>query len=131
MNLSKYSRNRILDTMSLWDMPKDFADPLYNYLVYGFEPGGCFTSALANDFASAISSSHPSNTITAFKAMVGWMRDAMPTEAYGSYEAVKKWCCMDTAVRRTILENHGLVFNKEDEVILVLQGEATHEPVLY
>jgi hypothetical protein len=63
--------------------------------------------------------------------MVGWMRDAMPTEAYGSYEAVKKWCCMDTAVRRTILENHGLVFNKEDEVILVLQGEATHEPVLY
>jgi hypothetical protein len=38
---------------------------------------------------------------------------------------------MDTAVRRAILENHGLVFNKEDEVILVLQGKATHEPVLY
>ena len=131
MNLSKYSRNRILATMSLWDMPKEFADTLYNYLVYGFEPGSCFTGILANNFHQAIGSSHPNNTINALKSVSGWINDAMPAEAHGSYEAVKKWCCMDIAVRRTILEKQGLVFNKEDEVILVLQGEAMQEPVLY
>jgi hypothetical protein len=49
MNLTAHSRNRILKTFELWRVPKDFADPMYNYLVHGYEPGSFFTAVLAND----------------------------------------------------------------------------------
>ena len=54
MNITVYSRNRLYETFSKWDVPRDFADPMANYLVYGYEPGGCFTSVLANDFFAAM-----------------------------------------------------------------------------
>lgn len=131
MKLSEHSRNRLMETFKTWDVPKDFAAPFYNYLVHGYSPGGCFTSVLANDFAGAIGSSHPNNSIEAFKALVGWLGASAPTESYGSYEAVTKWTKLDTAERRAILERDHLVFTKEDEMMLVLQGERTQEPVLY
>jgi hypothetical protein len=71
MNLTPYSRNRILETFKTWRVDKEFADPMYNYLVLGFSPGSCFTSVLANDFLSAVSRSHPGNTIEAFKHLAG------------------------------------------------------------
>jgi hypothetical protein len=114
--------------MSQWDIPKDFADPMYNYLVYGFEPGSCFTSVLANDFAGAIQRSHPGNTIEAFKALAGWINDTIPTTARGSYQAVAAWVTMPTEKRREILESERLVFTTEDEMMLVLQGERTQDP---
>ena len=131
MKLSEHSRNRVMETFKNWDVPKDFADPFYNYLVHGYSPGSCFTSVLANDFAGAIGSSHPANTVEAFKALASWIHDSAPTEAYGSYEAVTEWTKLDTAERRAILERDHLVFTKEDEMMLVLQGERTVEPVLY
>jgi hypothetical protein len=131
MNLSKHSRNRILRTFAHWDVSRDFADPFYNYLVFGWTPGSCFTSVLANDFVGAMQRSHPSNTVNAFKSLVGWMCDTMPEEAYGSYEKVKCWCNINEEQRRIILEKEHLIYTKEDEVMLVLGGEATFEPQLY
>ena len=66
MKLTPYSRNRILATFQQWDVPKDFAGPMYAYLVHGFGPGGCFTAVLANDFLSAVSRSHLANTFEEF-----------------------------------------------------------------
>ena len=63
MKLSQYSRNWVMQTFQTWNIPKDFADPFYNYLVWGFRPGSGFEAILANDFAKAIAHSHPSNTI--------------------------------------------------------------------
>jgi Txe/YoeB family toxin of Txe-Axe toxin-antitoxin module len=120
-----------MQTFAHWDVPKDFADPMYNYLVFGWTPGSCFTSVLANDFASAIARSHPSNTIEAFKALVGWIRDTVPKEAYGSYEAVAKWTALNAEQRRVILEKHKLVFTSKEEVVKILKDEPSHEPVLY
>jgi len=131
MKLSEHSRNRILETFKLWDVPKDFADPFYNYLVHGYNPGSCFTSVLANDFAGAIGRSHPANTVNSFKSIAGWLGDSAPRESYGSYEAVTEWTKLDTMQRRAILEREHLVFTQEDEMMLVLQGERTQEPVLY
>jgi len=131
MKLTAHSSNRLMETFAKWDVPKDFADPFYNYLVYGYSPGGCFTSVLANDFAGAIGSSHPGNTVNSFKSIAGWIGSSAPTEAYGSYEAVTEWTKLDTAERRAILERDHLVFTQEDEMMLVLQGERTVEPVLY
>ena len=127
MNLSKYSKNKLMQTFQRWNVPEDFAEPFYNYLVFGWSPGSCFTSVLANDFVSAISRSHPSNTITAFKALVGWIRDTVPEEAVGSYEKVNAWCGINPEQRRIILEHTGLIFTSKEEVIKILKDEKVTE----
>lgn len=131
MELSKYSRNQILKTLSHWEVPRDFADPMFNYLVHGYSPGGCFTSILANDFYMAIHRSHPANTIEALKALSGWIRDVMPAEARGSYDAVDTWCKLDSIKRRAILEKKELIFKVEEETWMTLQGIPVTETVLY
>lgn len=131
MKLSNHSRIRLMKTFADWSVPKDFADPMYNYLVHGYSPGSCFTSVLANDFAGAIARSHPHNTVEAFKALVGWIDSTVPVQAWGSYKAVDAWSKLDIVERRAILERAHLVFTHEDEMMLVLQGERTQEPVLY
>jgi hypothetical protein len=118
-------------TFAKWDVPKDFADSMYNYLVHGFSPGGFFTSVLANDFHSAIARSHPSNTINACKSLGGWILDCVPREAQGSYDAVSNWCSLPPEARRQILEECGLIYTEQQEIIMTLQGKHTQEPVLY
>jgi hypothetical protein len=102
-----------------------------NYLVYGYDPGSCFTAVLANDFYTAIRSSHPSNTVNSFKSLAGWIRDTMPTESYGSYLAVKNWIKLTEDNRRAVLENHQLIYTAKEETWLIIKGEHSAEPVLY
>ena len=131
MKLTNYSRNCLLATFHKWDVPKDFADPMYNYLVHGYSPGGFFTSVLANDFHSAIARSHPANSIEALKHLGGWVMDCAPRECHGSYDAVSNWCYLQPAARRQILEEYGLVYTEQQEIMMALQGQSTAEPVLY
>jgi hypothetical protein len=131
MKLTVYSQNRIRETFSKWGVPKDFADPMFNYLVYGYSPGSCFTAVLANDFIGAVRSSHPNNTIEAFKALAGWISDTLPEEVYGSYDKVDKWCNMTSALRRPILEKHHIVLTEKQEVWMALKSEPTQEPMLF
>lgn len=131
MNITVYSRNRLYETFQKWDVPRDYADPMANYLVYGYEPGGFFTSVLANDFFAAVSRSHPANTIEVLKCLVGWINDCMPAEAFGSYRSVDAWCNRTDDSRRLILEEYGLIFTEQEEVILSLQDKPTTEPILY
>jgi hypothetical protein len=120
-----------MQTFEKWDVPKEFADPFYNYLVWGFRPGGCFESILANDFARAIQRSHPSNTVDAFKTLVNWIADTVPEEALGSYEKIKIWSSIDEEQRRNILEDCGLIYTSKEEVVLILKDLPTTEPELY
>ena len=131
MNITVYSRNRLYETFTKWDVPRDFADPMANYLVYGYSPGGCFSAVLANNFFAAIQSSHPTNTVEAFKCLVGWINDCMPPEAYGSDNRVSEWCCLPEVHRRAILEQYGLIYTEQEEIMLTLRSESTVEPVLY
>ena len=131
MKLSDYSRSKFRATFAHWHVPKDFADPFYNYLVFGFSPGSCFTAVLANDFMDVMSRSHPANTVEAFKALVGWMRDSMPRSSYGSYEAVDAWIRLTADQRRDILEQHNLIFTAKAETWLIIKGDPIQEPVLY
>ena len=131
MNLTPYSRNRILATFLSWSVEKEFADPMFNYLVHGFNPGSCFTAVLANDFLSAVSRSHPANTIEAFKHLAGWIRDTVPAEARGSYAAVDHWTSLTETVRREVLESAGLVLTPDKEMWMTLKNVPTTEPALY
>ena len=131
MDIGPYSRKQVLETMVPWKVPKEYADPLYNYLVYGFSPGGFFTSVLANDWHLAIMRSHPSNTIEALKAATGWIHDHVPPQAMGSYAAVEDWCRMDSDERKKILLERNLVLPSKTEVFMALKGTPANDPFLY
>ena len=131
MKLTHYSRNKILETFKRWDVPGDFADIMYNYLVHGFSPGGCFTAVLANDFHRAIGSSHPNNTVNAFKSLSGWIGECIPPETKGSYNNVEVWCSLPADVRRSILEDWEIIYTTQEEIMMALQSKLTVEPVLY
>ncbi len=131
MNISAYSRARIMETFSKWEVPQDYADPMYNYMVFGFSPGGCFTAVLANDWTRAISSSHPANTVQALKALTNWILDVLPVESYGNYEAVKFWLAITNSERRDYLERDRLIHTEKEETWLNIKGDPVHEPELY
>ena len=131
MNITVYSNNRLRHTAQRWEVPQDFANPMLNYLVYGYEPGSCFTAVLANDFYRAIGSSHPANTVEAFKALAGWIQEYFPQQAYGNYEAVGYWLDLSPVKRREILEQQDLIYTEQEEIIKTLKAEHTLEPMLY
>ena len=131
MNISAYSRARIMETFNKWEVPRDYADSMYNYMVFGFSPGGCFTAILANDWTRAISSSHPANTVQALKALTNWIIDVLPVESYGNYEAVKFWLAITNSERRDYLERLRLIHTEKEETWLNIKGDPVHEPELY
>jgi hypothetical protein len=130
MNLTKYSKYKLQNNMANYHVDKDFADPIYNYLVHGFNPGSFFTSVLANDFMDAIARSHPANTIKALKNLGCFIVNEMPHGiTYGSYEIVDAWTKLSTDERRKILEECKLVFTEKDEIMKVLKDEPIKEYV--
>jgi hypothetical protein len=131
MNITKFSRDRMMLTATRWSVPRDYFDPLYNYLVYGFEPGSFWSAVLANDFMRAVQHSHPGNNIPALKSTVGWIRDNFPEEAYGDSDKVILWQDLESVQRRQILESKDMIYTEQEEIMLALQGKKSHEPMMY
>jgi hypothetical protein len=132
MNITKFSRNRMMLSATRWSVPRDYFDPLYNYLVHGYEPGSFWTAVLANDFMRAVQHSHPSNDITALKHTVGWIQDSFPRESYGNIYMVEDWVNRSGHDRRMLLEEVGMIHTEQEEIMMGLRGEKTApEPVLW
>ena len=131
MNITKLSRDRMMLSASHWSVARDYFDPLYNYLVHGYEPGSFWSSVLANDFMRAVQHSHPSNDIPSLKNTVGWIRDQFPTLSYGNYTVVKAWLELPDMDRRIQLEDAHLIYTEQEEIMLGLKGEKSQEPFLY
>ena len=113
-----------------YQVPKDWADVMYNYLVHGLSPGSFFTSILANDFMGAISRSHPSNDICSLKSLATWIFNHIPTGIlHGSYAEVDKWLKLPSEEKRKFLESVGLVFDEKTEIVLALEGKWPAEPI--
>lgn len=129
MNVTKYSRNRFLETLNQWSVPREYADVMFGYFVHGFEPGSFFTAVLANDFASAMSSSHPANSIQGLKNLVGWMRSTMTYgKTWGDHKTVENWLAMSESERRAVLVERRLLYSEQQEIMLALKNERTVEP---
>jgi hypothetical protein len=124
MELTKYSEKRIKESFNYWNVEREFSDSIYNYLVYGYNPGSCFTAVLANDFLGAMVHSHPANTVEAFKSLAKWIHCCMPPSAFGGYDRVQAWSTMETAERRAALEKWELIYTEEQEVWMALQDTA-------
>ena len=131
MNLTKFSRDRMMLSATRWTVPRDFFEPLHNYLVHGFEPGSFWSAVLANDFMRAVQHSHPSNDISALKNTVGWIQDSFPEQSYGNRFIVGDWVNRSGHERRQILEQHNLIYSEQEEVMMALQGKKSHEPMMY
>lgn len=124
MKLAECSKKKFQATFEHWHVTSDYSDPIFNYLVYGWNPGSFFTAVLANDFRRAVQSSHPGNTIPALKNLSGWMGDHMPKKAWGSWEAVQAWEAMPEAERRELLEYRGLIYTAKEETWHTLKESA-------
>ena len=121
MELTIYSKNRLLNTFVHWQVPRDFADPIYNYLVHGFHPGGFFAALLSNDATATIVRSHPANTVEGLKSLAQWILNHLPRdEVWGSREVVEAWLAKPDLERRLILERLRLVFTEQEELLLAL-----------
>jgi len=123
MKLSIFSDHKLKSTFNSCYVQDEYRDPLYNYLVFGCEPGGFWTSALANNFFDAMMRSHPSNDVTALKDVCTWIYNYMPKCAYGSYEAVRHWAKLSTSARREILEQHELIYTEKEETWLAISQD--------
>jgi hypothetical protein len=129
MKLGKLSTNRFYHTAYEWNVEFEYAEVMHNYFVHGYSPGGFFTALLANDAFSALSRSHPGNTIPSLKSLVGWI-NGMPLRgiAYGSYEAVDNWLTATPDYRRKKLVEANLIFDEQDEIMYILRGEELKTP---
>lgn len=130
MEITKYSRNRMMESATRWTVPREYFDPLFNYLVHGFEPGSFWTAVLANDFMRAMQHSHPGNSIPHLKHVVGWIQDSWPVMSYGNHVLVKAWMELESIERRLCLEDARLIYSEQDEVMMALQNVRTHEPFM-
>lgn len=132
MNLANLSKYKLYNSFKSYQVDKDYADPIYNYLVHGYNPGSFFTSVLANDFLDAIARSHPANTIPALKNLVCWIVNELPEGiTHGSYEIVDAWTKMSSEERRVVLEQRRLIYTEQDEIVRILKGEEAREPFFY
>lgn len=132
MNLSNLSRCKLYSSLASSHVSKDYADPIYNYLVHGFEPGSFLTSVLANNFLDAVSHSHPGNTIPSLKNLVCWIVNELPEGiTHGSYETVEAWIKMSSEERRVVLEQRRLIYSEQDEIVRILKGEEAVEPFFW
>lgn len=132
MKLSKHSKNKLLETLAQYEVPKEYADPVFNYLVHGYHPGGFWNAVFANDFMGAMARSHPANTIVALKKTVSWMMNHLINgTTHGSYEVVDAWLKKTPVERREVLEALGLVYSEQSEIVMILKDAPTHEPHLW
>ena len=131
MQVTDHSRRRLMLSATRWSVCREYFDPLYNYLVHGFEPGSFWSAVLANDFMRAVQCSHPSNDLPALKHVAGWIQDSFPQSSYGDPDTVILWCGLEPVQRRRILEQHNLIYSEQDEVMMILRSEPAHEPMLY
>lgn len=89
--------NRLMDfdlrdgRYMMMEFSEDFKGSMQRYLLQGLEPGGFATAMLAHDMERALYNADTHNR-TVFWAVAMWIRERVPAQAQGSYEAVAAWC---------------------------------------
>jgi len=84
---------------------EDFKESMERYLLQGLEPGGFATAMLAHDMERALYNADTHNR-TVFWAIAMWIRERVPAQAQGSYQAVETWCRDHGGCRSQFREAH-------------------------
>lgn len=101
-------------------IPEAIQEALWNYMAYGFEPGGFLTAVLKNDFFSAMARADFSWNGKSFKQLAKWIDTNMPRYMRGDEEAMKVWREKTNEERRDIMIELKLRPNEFD----ILAGRA-------
>jgi len=86
---------------------EDCREALYNYLAFGYTPGGFLTAVLRNDLFRAAGSADFVN-IEKMGYVARWIAQVVPMEAYGSQKAMDHWQNKTEQEREQILVGLGL-----------------------
>lgn len=108
----RIAENSIADWTSI---TQECQESLYNYLVYGFEPGGFLTGVLTNDLYRATLSADFENRKRILH-YVRLMRDYFPAECFGSPGKMSRWRRRNNASRERILQDCRLLPNLFDVI---------------
>ena len=127
MEYTAYSRIRLINNAQEWSVTQDIYDPLSRYLLYGLMPGSFWSAVLINDWAEAISRSHPGNNIEELKNATRWIASVWPEESHGSIKNVKAWNKMEDLDRRAILVRERLVYTEQEEVMMALSSRPVED----
>lgn len=121
MNLTKFSVDRFYESAEHWDVPDGYAEVIYNYLVYGLQPGSFFNAVLANDMFEAMIRSHPSNQVQLLAHTMSWLNSmGLRGVAWGNYDSINNWLKMDEATRREHLELAKVIYTEQEEILKIL-----------
>ena len=80
----------------------DCQEAIFNYLVYGWEPGGFLTAVMANDLLRAATVADVEN-VKRLAHVARFVVYALPQASYGSYDQVKTWLQLTDQEREEIL----------------------------
>lgn len=129
MKISEHSKRRFYVNAKGWDVPEEFIGPVFNYFVYGLEPGSFYKSLLANDMFSAMNSCHPNNNVIGIKNLTGWLvNTGLRGTAFGNYGVVAEWLGKADSDRRKWLERVSLLYTEEEEVLKILREDPYDKP---
>lgn len=109
-----------------WNVPYEWQEILYSYIVEGLPPGSFFTSLLANDLKMAACRSHPSNTWAGIICVCKWLINEAPHNCHGSYAIVESWMALPQTERRRICEVKQLI-STEQELMWTIMKKEKHE----
>ena len=80
----------------------DCQEAIFNYLVYGWEPGGFLTAVMANDLYRAATVSDIAN-VNNLAYVAKFVVYALPQACYGNYDQIKNWLQLTDQAREEIL----------------------------
>lgn len=81
---------------------EDCRDAIFNYLVYGYSPGGFLTAVLTNDLYRAATVADIEN-VNRLAHVVRFVVNALPCICYGNDEIMKAWMKRSDQEREQIL----------------------------
>lgn len=101
-----------------YTVPEEMKEAFWNYLAYGFDPGGFGTAIFSNDFLRAVSSAHRMLTSDHLRSIALWVQNYAPADSFGSLDKMYIWQSKTDEARRDIMIKYRL----RPSVIDVLKG---------
>ena len=101
----------------------DCQEAIFNYLVYGWEPGGFLTAVMANDLLRAATVADVEN-VKRLAHVARFVVYALPQACYGSYNQVKTWCRLTDEEREAVLVTADLLPDTFELIRLIAEDHA-------
>ena len=101
----------------------DCQEAIFNYLVYGWEPGGFLTAVMANDLLRAATVADVEN-VKRLAHVARFVVYALPHGCYGNYDQVKSWCRLTDEEREAVLVTADLLPDTFELIRLMSEEQA-------